>query len=67
MLRKKIKEGKTMEATEEELASQLKRAARFEHVYKTSFAPLFVEMTGSIGGDTITYRISKKNGNITER
>ena len=56
-----------MEATEEELASQLKHVARFEHIYKTSFTPLFVEMTGSIGGDTITYRISKKNGNITER
>ena len=56
-----------MEATEEELASQLRRVARFEHVYKTSFAPLFVEMMGSIGGDTITYRISKENGNITER
>ena len=56
-----------MDATEEALANQLKRVARFERIYKTSFTPMFVEMTGSIGGDTITYRISKKNGNITER
>ena len=53
--------------TDEDFASQLKRVARFDRIYKTSFTPLFVEMTGSIGGDTITYRISKKNGNITER
>lgn len=56
-----------MEATEKELADQLKRIARFERIYAISCTPSFVEMTGSVGGDAVTFRISKLTGEVTER
>lgn len=39
---------------------------RVETIYNTYEAPNFVEVVGSIGGDTVTYRVYN-DGTVTER
>jgi hypothetical protein len=39
---------------------------RVEIIYNTYEAPNFVEVVGSIGGDTVTYRVYD-DGTVTER
>ena len=48
-----------------ELASEFINE-RFDYILCTYEGPNFIEVVGSIGGDTVTYRIYD-NGTITQR